>query len=125
LATVPEAADADLAEVSVSLQGSAGAEPDPAATAVAPASRGKHSKQDRVDEPPPPAPGRGRRAAPADDALGADAMLALLAAESSKPLTGLSGRLDSTGARIALMAGGMALFATFLFLVMAVIGTMI
>jgi hypothetical protein len=52
-------------------------------------------------------------------------MLAMLAAEQTKPLPGLSGRLDSTGARVGLMAGGMALIALVLFLVMAVIGTML
>jgi hypothetical protein len=52
-------------------------------------------------------------------------MLALLAAESKKPLGGIAGRLDSTGSRVGLMAGGMVAIAALLFLVMAVLGSLI
>jgi hypothetical protein len=52
-------------------------------------------------------------------------MLALLAAESSKPLGGITSRLDSTASRIGLMAGGIVAVSALLFLVMAVIGSML
>jgi hypothetical protein len=55
----------------------------------------------------------------------ADAMLALLALEQTPPLPGLSGRLDSKGARVALTVGGMALVGLFFFLVMALLGTIV
>ncbi len=141
--TVPQA-PVDLAEVSVSLQerpdtppmtppdpvSLASAEPVPA---VAPAAnRGKHARPDPDEEPPPPppppAPGRGRRGLPLDeteDVLGTEAMLALLAVESSKPLHGLAGRLDSNATRVGVMAGGIVLFSALIFVVMAVIGSMI
>lgn len=122
--TVPQAA-VDHAEASVSLQES----PE---RPTAAASRGKHARIDPTEEPPPPPPGpgggrRGVAAAESEDEvlLGADAMLALLAAESAKPLGQLSGRFDSTASRIGLMAGGMFLFAGLLFVVMAIIGSMI
>jgi hypothetical protein len=57
--------------------------------------------------------------------LGAEAMLVLLAAESRKPLGGITGRFDSTGSRIGLMAGGMVLIAGLLFSVMVVIGSLL
>jgi hypothetical protein len=60
-----------------------------------------------------------------EDVLGAEAMLVLLAAESRKPLGGIAGRLDSTGSRIGLMAGGMVLIAGLLFCVMVVIGSLL
>jgi hypothetical protein len=135
--TVPVAA-LDLAEVSVTLQETpvptavASGGPDPI-TAVEPApvpaaGRGKHARPDAAEEPPPPppAPGRGRRALAVDeDALGTEAMLALLAVESSKPLHGLAGRLDSNATRVGVMAGGIVLFSALIFVVMAVIGSMI
>ncbi len=52
-------------------------------------------------------------------------MLALLAVESSKPLHGLAGRLDSNATRVGVMAGGIVLFSALIFVVMAVIGSMI
>ena len=105
-------------------------EPAPVAPA-APASRGKHARHDPAHDPPPPpppppAPGRGRRAVAVDeDVLGTEAMLAMLAVESSKPLHGLAGRLDSNATRVGVMAGGIVLFSALIFVVMAVIGSMI
>jgi len=108
------------------------ASPKPAPVApTAAACRGKHARVDPDEEPPPPpppAPGRGRRGLAENedaDVLGAEAMLALLAAESRKPLSGIGGRLDSTGSRIGLMAGGMALIAGLLLIVMVVIGSLL
>lgn len=126
--TVPPAA-VDLAEVSVSLQETAPAALDPEASA-APAGRGKHARHDPEEPPPPPppppAPGRGRRAVPVDeDVLGTEAMLAMLAVESGKPLHGLAGRLDSNATRVGVMAAGIVLFSALIFVVMAVIGSMI
>jgi hypothetical protein len=102
----------------------------PAPAAAAAANRGKHARLDLAEEPPPPppppAPGRGRRALAMDeDALGTEAMLALLAAESRKPLTGLAGRLDSNATRVGVMAGGIVIFSAVIFIVMAIIGSMI
>ena len=106
----------------------AAAEPAPVGTAAA--GRGKHARLDPAEEPPPPppspAPGRGRRSLAVDeDVLGTEAMLALLAAESSKPLHGLAGRLDSNTTRVGIMAGGIVLFSALIFVAMAVIGSMI
>jgi hypothetical protein len=118
----------DLAEACVSLQETPGPDPTASDEAAVAANRGKHARRDPADERPsaPPAPGRGRRALAVDeDVLGADAMLVLLAAESRKPLNGLAGRLDSTGSRVAVMAGGMVIFAALIFVVMAVIGSML
>jgi hypothetical protein len=132
----------DLAEVAVSLREPPEPAPmtptrpdpiasaEPPAAAAAPAGRGKHARNDPAEEPlpppPPPAPGRGRRSLANDeDALGTEAMLALLAAESSKPLHGLAGRLDSNASRVGVMAGGIVLFSALLFVVMAVIGSLI
>jgi uncharacterized membrane protein len=105
------------------------AEPAPAAPTAA-AGRGRHARPDPAEEPPPPppppAPGRGRRGlAVEEDVLGTEAMLALLAVESSKPLHGLAGRLDSNATRVGVMAGGIVLFSGLIFVVMAVIGSMI
>jgi hypothetical protein len=105
------------------------AEPAPVAPTAA-AGRGKHARPDPAEEPPPPppppAPGRGRRGlAVEEDVLGTEAMLALLAVESSKPLHGLAGRLDSNATRVGVMAGGIVLFSALIFLVMAVIGSII
>jgi len=133
LVTVPQGA-ADLPEASVSLQEQestlAEREPEPVDPAVAPAGGGRHSRHDPAEEPPPPpappAPGRGRRSAATDeDALGTEAMLALLAIESNKPLKGLAARLDSNATKFGVMAGGIVLFSLLLFLVMAVIGSVI
>ena len=139
--TVPQA-PVDLAEVSVSLQETPGparltpadpvspASAEPAPAAAPAANRGRHARPDPAEEPPPPppppAPGRGRRALAVDeDALGTEAMLALLAVESSKPLHGLAGRLDSNATRVGVMAGGIVLFSALIFVVMAVIGSLI
>lgn len=144
--TAPQRA-VDLAEASVSLQERPDpapmrpAEPDPMPSAgpapVAPtasAGRGKHARPDPAAEPPPPppppAPGRGRRALAVgededEDELGTEAMFALLAVESGKPLHGLAGRLDSNATRVGVMAGGIVLFSALIFVVMAVIGSMI
>jgi uncharacterized membrane protein len=139
--TVPQG-PVDLAEVSVSLQETPGparltpaelvstASAEPAPPAAPAANRGKHARPDPAEQapppPPPPAPGRGRRALAVDeDVLGTEAMLALLAVESSKPLHGLAGRLDSNATRVGVMAGGIVLFSALIFVVMAVIGSMI
>jgi hypothetical protein len=138
-------APVDLAEVSVSLQERPGPAPAPSADPVSPASaepppaaaaaanRGRHARPDPAEEPPrpappAPAPGRGRRGVAEDeteDVLGTEAMLALLAVESGKPLHGLAGRLDSNATRVGVMAGGIVLFSALIFVVMAVIGSMI
>jgi hypothetical protein len=101
---------------------------------VSVATPGKHARhgatvEDSGSESEPAARAEpAARVAHATDVLSTDstdAMLAMLAAESRKPLPGMAGRLESPGGRIALMAGGMVLVATLLFVVMAVIGTMI
>ena len=92
---------------------------------VAAAGRGKHARQDAIVEESDPESGLPASLGDEEVLRSADAMLAMLAAEQTKPLPGLSGRLDSTGARVALMAGGMALIALVLFLVMVVAGTML
>jgi hypothetical protein len=92
---------------------------------VAAGGRGKHARQAAIGEESDPESGLPARLGDEEVLRSADAMLAMLAAEQTKPLPGLSGRLDSTGARVALMAGGMALIALVLFLVMVVIGAML
>ena len=67
---------------------------------------------------------RGHRAE-AEPELGTEAMLALLAAESRKPLGGLAGRLDSNATRVGVVVAGIVLFSALLFLVMVVIGSML
>jgi hypothetical protein len=101
------------------------ATPDPAPVAVAMTGRGKHARQGATVEESPAEPGLPPRLSDEEALRSADAMLAMLAAEQTKPLPGLYGRLDSKGARVAVTAGGMALVAVLLFLVMAVLGTMI
>ena len=97
------------------------------ATPVTGPGRGKHARHDSTVEhhqsesDSEPA----TRSAHASEVLSPDAMLVLLAAESSKPLPGLSGRLESKGSRIALTVGGMAMIAVLLFAVMAVLGMMV
>jgi len=83
----------------------------------------------------PPAPGKGKharrgaaaeeRTAEPDPGLRAEAMLALLAAETGNPLGGLTGRFESTGSRIGLMVGGVVVVAGVLFLLMLVIGSLL
>jgi hypothetical protein len=92
---------------------------------VAAAGRGKHARQDPTVEESAPASGLPTRTPDEEVLRRADAMLAMLAVEESKPLPGLFGRLDSKGARVAATVGGMALVGLFLFLVMAVLGTMV
>ena len=90
---------------------------------AAPAARGKHARRNpSSDDSPPSLPG------PDEVASTADAMLAQLAAESPAPLVGLGGlvgRLDSGGARAALMVAGILLVAAVLFGLMALIGSLI
>ena len=119
-------------------------------TSVAPSRRGKHARHDATDDdgvlaeqvgPAPeaelmglpddagptlqaPARRRGHRAE-AEPELGTEAMLALLAAESKKPLGGLAGRLDSNATRVGVVVAGIVLFSALLFLVMVVIGSML
>jgi hypothetical protein len=113
------------------------------ATPAAEASRGKHARDDvpleHYQSEPDSDTGTesgseaeleggsepATRSAHASPALSPDAMLMLLAAESSKPLPGLLGRLESKGSRVALMAGGMALISLLLIGVMAVLGALI
>ncbi len=96
-----------------------------AAAQVASAGRGKHARREPTEENVATASGQGARGSVADDELGTEAMLALLAAESRKPLSGIAGRLDSTGSRVGLMAGGMVVIAALLFVVMAVLGSLL
>jgi hypothetical protein len=99
--------------------------PTPTPVSVTAAGRGKHARQGTTVEETAPESGLPTRTADEEVLRSADAMLAMLAAEQTKPLPGLMGRLDSKGARIAVTAGGMALVALLLFLVMAVLGTMV
>jgi hypothetical protein len=119
---------------------------------AAPAPRGKHARLDKTQDetdttydehasPEPAAPaaggeparlglpeqvaGRRGHRAPTEPTLEVEAMLALLAAESSKPLGGLVGRLDTNAGRFGLIAGGIVAFSALLFLVLAVIGSML
>jgi hypothetical protein len=80
------------------------------------AGHGKHARR---------APAEPDELPPGETALSAEAMLAQLAAESRKPLSGITGRLDSTASRVALMAGGIVAISALLVLVMAVIGSML
>lgn len=85
-----------------------------------PVGRGKHARRDpSYDET------TAVTEQPREQALGTDAMLALLAAESAKPLGALASRLDSSGAKIGVMAGGVVLVAAVLFVLMAVIGSLL
>lgn len=77
---------------------------------------GKHARRRPTSEEPTAEP---------DPALRAEAMLALLAAETGNPLGGLTGRFESTGSRIGLMAGGVVVVAGVLFLLMLVIGSLL
>ena len=93
------------------------------ATVPGSAGTGKHARRspanaDEVDGPTPVTQ-------PSDPALGIDAMLALLAAETSDPLAGLTGRFESTGSRIALMAGGVVVVSAVLFVLMLLIGSLL
>jgi len=101
------------------------------------AERAEPAELELVTVPPTPATGkhaRGRastegssedRASDPDPELRAEAMLALLAAETGKPLAGLTGRFESTGSRIGLMAGGVVVVAGVLFLLMLVLGSLL
>jgi hypothetical protein len=115
LVSVPEtrAAEAGRPDSAVSVAQAAGA------------GRGKHARRDPTETNVATVSGRGARGSVADDELGTEAMLALLAAESRKPLSGIAGRLDSTASRVGLMAGGMVVIAALLFLVMAVLGSLL
>ena len=99
--------------------------PTPTPVSVTAAGRGKHARQGTTVEESVPQSGLPTRASDEEALRKADAMLAMLALEQTKPLPGLAGRLDSKGARVALTVGGMALVGLFLFLVMAVLGTMV
>jgi hypothetical protein len=119
---------------------------------AAPPSRGKHARRDTREETsadamadptyddealpalatppagaglPEQAAGRRGHRAPAEPTLEAEAMLALLAAESGRPLGGLVGRFDTTAARFGLIAGGIVAFSALLYLVLAIIGSML
>ena len=98
-------------------------EPELVSVPAAPAARGKHARRSpSPDDIVPAQPG------PAEVASAADAMLAQLAAESSAPLAGLGGlfsRLESGGARAALLVAGILLVGTVLFGLMALIGSLL
>ena len=97
----------------------------PTQVSVTAAGRGKHARQGTTVEVSAPERGLPTRTPDEEVLRRADAMLAQLAAEERKPLPGLMGRLDSKGARVAVTAGGMALVALLLFLVMALLGTVV
>lgn len=99
--------------------------PTSAPVSVTAAGRGKHARQGTTVEVSAPEPGLPTRTPDEEVLRRADAMLAQLAAEERKPLPGLMGRLDSKGARVAVTAGGMAVVALLLFLVMALLGTIV
>ena len=99
---------------------------DDVATAeqVAAIGRGKHAKGASSEEQP----GAGPAPAPDEKDLGVEAMLALLAAETRRPIPGLGGvarKLDSGGGRTALMAGGIVAFSAVLFVLMAIVGSLL
>lgn len=123
VAPVPEP---ELVSVPEGPAGEAGGPVSAASVAqVASAGRGKHARHDPTEENVASVSGPGTRGSVTDDELGTEAMLALLAAESRKPLSGIAGRLDSTGSRVGLMAGGMVVIAALLFIVMAVLGSLL
>lgn len=70
--------------------------------AVAADPKGKHARRAPLEDEPAPSP-----AGISKDGLNVDAMFALLAAESTAPLGRLSGRLDTKGAQLTLMVGGL------------------
>ena len=81
---------------------------------------------------PAPVPPRGKHARHAsaepafDPELSPDALLARLAAEEAKnPFGAYAGLLDTPGKKIGLMAGGALLATGLLFLVMAVLGSLL
>jgi hypothetical protein len=124
VAPVSSASEPELVSVPEAPAGEAGRPVSAASVAqVTGAGRGKHARLDPTEARVAPVSGQGARGSVADDELGTEAMLALLAAESKKPLGGIAGRLDSTGSRVGLMAGGMVAIAALLFLVMAVLGS--
>lgn len=93
-------------------------EPVAAAAPVAP--RGRHARQATAyDESDAPAD------ADQEPAPGTDAMLAMLAAESGRPLDGLIDRFDSTGARVTAMVGGVVVVSGVLFALMYLAGSLL
>ena len=81
-----------------------------------PASKGRHARREQLpDEVEPDGEAR----------LDVDVMLAQLAAQSHRPMGELTSRLDSTGARVGLMLGGVVAFTVGIFLLMALVGSLL
>ena len=87
-----------------------------AGAAPQPVSRGRHARREPV---PDEAQAEGL------ERLDVDAMLAQLAAQSPQPMGGLLSRLDSTGARVGLMIGGVVAFTVGIFLLLALVGSLL
>jgi hypothetical protein len=92
---------------------------------------GKHARREATYAPAAAVAVDGDGAATGDETaarLNADAMLALLAAESGSPLGslgGLGGRLDNKGTQLALMAGGLLVVALLFLALMALAGLLV
>ena len=111
---------ADLRPAPVIPERAERAEPAERELVTVPPATGKHARRSASTEG-----STEERTSEPDPALRAEAMLVLLAAETGNPLGGLSGRFESTGSRIGLMAGGVVAFSGVLFLLMLVIGSLL
>lgn len=105
--------------------------PPGARSALPQSSAAGHYAADQAHRPAPVAP-RGKHARHAsaepafDPELSPDALLARLAAEEAKnPFGAYAGLLDTPGKKIGLMVGGALLATGLLFLVMAVLGSLL
>jgi hypothetical protein len=85
-----------------------------------PAPRGKHARRASSYEVLIP-----ELAASEEPALGVDAMLAQLAADSGKPFPGLAGRFDSKAARVGIIAGGIVGVSVVMILLMVLVGSLL
>jgi hypothetical protein len=101
---------------------------DPAADAVEPDAPvaavpgGRHAR--RAAQPPGPA-GTASGGRTAVEEVDPDVLLVQLAADSGFALHGLAGHLDSPGAKVAVMAGGIVAVTLVMFLLMLVVGSLL
>jgi hypothetical protein len=94
---------------------------DPADLALAgvspePASTGRHARRRQLPDEVRP---------DGEERLDVEVMLAQLAAQSHRPMGGLTSRLDSTGARVGLMLGGVVAFTVGIVVLMALVGSLL
>ncbi|MGZ4595494.1 MAG: hypothetical protein ACXV3V_01095 [Actinomycetes bacterium] len=87
-------------------------------------SRGKHARRVRAHDPADPADPAEPVPAGLQD-VDVDLMLAQLSAETAVALPGFLDRVESKGARVAIMCGGVAGIAVVLLVLMTVVGSLL